>query len=93
MAKVTVRRPKLLMNKMSPFKKVHHKICEQAENRTRYSWMRVKRLINGAIRATLLKLTTFISILPVYFCLLMPNNFDFLSLPSNNNKVMKHHHQ
>ena len=31
-AKVTVRRPKLLMNKMPPFKKVHHKMWVQPGN-------------------------------------------------------------
>merc|ERR1739842_118574 len=47
MAKVIARRPKLFMNEMSPFKKVHHKMCVQVWNRTRYSWLIIKRIKGG----------------------------------------------
>ena len=66
MAKVIARRPKLFMNEMSPFKKVHHKMCVQVWNRTRYSWLIIKRLNHWAVRATLTMPKTFTSILSLY---------------------------
>ena len=81
MAKVIARRPKLFMNEMSPFKKVHHKMCAQVWNRTRYSWLIIKRLNHWAVRATLTMPKTFTSILSLISVL----------LPINSNLILVYH--